>query len=42
VIEDIHVFNPMDADLPKVPRTIFLLEQFLRTGKLESAAISPE
>ncbi len=42
VIEDIHVFNPMDAGLPKVPRTISLLEQFLRTGKLESPAISPE
>lgn len=42
VIEDIHVFNPMDADLPKVPRTIHLLEKFLRTGTLESDAIGAE
>lgn len=42
VIEDIHVFNPMDKDLPKVPRTIALLEAYLRTGRLESPAISPE
>lgn len=42
VIEDIHVFNPMDADLPKVPRTIALLENFLRTGRFDSPAISPE
>ena len=42
VIEDIHVFNPMDKDLPKVPRTIALLENFLRTGTFDSPAISPE
>ena len=42
VIEDIHVFNPMDADLPQVPRTIALLEGMLRTGTLDSPAIAPE
>jgi hypothetical protein len=40
VIEDIHVFNTMDKDLPAVPRTIALFENFLRTGKLDSPAIS--
>lgn len=40
VIEDVHVFHPMDKDLPPVPRTMKLFEDFLRTGKLDSPAFS--